>query len=101
VFAGEAQGRSGTDRVGGLKYDLDCARECQRVCTLSIQMGRMEGKVAFLTGAGTGIAKATAKAFAREGAKVAMFELNARAGESTAIEERRLTAAAVGCYVSK
>ena len=45
-------------------------------------MGRMEGKVAFLTGAGAGIAKATAKAFAREGAKVALFELNAEAGQS-------------------
>ena len=43
-------------------------------------MGRMEGKVAFLTGAGAGIAKATAKAFAREGAKVALFELNRDAG---------------------
>lgn len=51
-------------------------------------MGRMESKVAFLTGAGAGIAKATAKAFAREGAKVALFELNAEAGASAAAEIR-------------
>ena len=51
-------------------------------------MGRMEGKVAFLTGAGAGIAKATAKAFAREGAKVALFELNVESGESAAAEIR-------------
>lgn len=51
-------------------------------------MGRMEGKVAFLTGVGAGIAKATAKAFAREGAKVALFELNAEAGQSAEAEIR-------------
>ena len=32
-------------------------------------MDRMKGKVAFLTGAGAGIAKATAKAFAAQGAE--------------------------------
>lgn len=43
-------------------------------------MARMQGKVAFLTGAGAGIAKASARAFAREGAKVAIFEIDAEAG---------------------
>ncbi len=51
-------------------------------------MGRMEGKVAFLTGGGAGIANATAKAFVREGAKVALFELNAETGEKAAAEIR-------------
>ena len=51
-------------------------------------MGRMEGKVAFLTGAGAGIAKATAKAFAREGARVALFELNAETGAAAEREIR-------------
>ena len=51
-------------------------------------MGRMEGKVAFLTGAGAGIAKATAIAFAREGAKVALFELNVETGWSVEAEIR-------------
>lgn len=48
----------------------------------------MQGKVAFLTGAGAGIAKATAKAFAREGAKVALFEINREAGEAAEREIR-------------
>ena len=45
-------------------------------------MGRLDGKVAFITGAGAGIAKASALAFCREGAKVAIIELNAETGRA-------------------
>jgi NAD(P)-dependent dehydrogenase (short-subunit alcohol dehydrogenase family) len=45
-------------------------------------MGKLQGKVAFLTGAGAGIAKATAKAFAKEGARVAIIELNREVGQA-------------------
>jgi NAD(P)-dependent dehydrogenase (short-subunit alcohol dehydrogenase family) len=51
-------------------------------------MGKLEGQVAFLTGAGAGIAKATAKAFVREGAKVALAEINREAGERAEREIR-------------
>ena len=51
---------------------------------------RLKGKVAFLTGAGAGIAKATAKAYVAEGAKVAIIELNREAGEAA---EREIRAA--------
>ncbi len=47
-------------------------------------MARLQGKVAVITGAGTGIGRATAKLFAREGAKVVVAELNAESGEQTA-----------------
>jgi NAD(P)-dependent dehydrogenase (short-subunit alcohol dehydrogenase family) len=51
-------------------------------------MGRLDGKVAFLTGAGAGIAKATAKAYVKEGAKVAIIELNREAGQGAEREIR-------------
>ena len=47
-------------------------------------MPRLEGKVAVITGAGTGIGRATAKLFAHEGARVVVAEVNAEAGEQTA-----------------
>jgi len=47
-------------------------------------MARLEGKVAVITGAGTGIGRATAKLFAQEGARVVVAELNTEAGEQTA-----------------
>lgn len=53
-------------------------------------MGKLDGQVAFLTGAGAGIAKATAKLFAREGAKVALAEIRPEAGEQA---EREIRAA--------
>ena len=51
-------------------------------------VGRLNGKVAFLTGAGAGIAKATALACAREGAKVAIIELNRETGAAVEADVR-------------
>lgn len=47
-------------------------------------MSRLSGKVAFITGAGTGIGRATAILFAREGARVAIADINGPSGEETA-----------------
>ena len=47
-------------------------------------MGRLEGKVAVLTGAGSGIARAAAMMFTNEGAKVVIAEINEALGKDAA-----------------
>jgi NAD(P)-dependent dehydrogenase (short-subunit alcohol dehydrogenase family) len=53
-------------------------------------MGRLGGKVAFLTGGGAGIAKVSALEFVKEGAKVAIVDINEEAGRQA---EREIRAA--------
>ena len=48
--------------------------------------GRLEGKNAVVTGAGSGIGLATARRFAAEGARVVCVDLDAEAGEKAAAE---------------
>jgi NAD(P)-dependent dehydrogenase (short-subunit alcohol dehydrogenase family) len=65
--------------------------------------GSFAGKVAFVTGAGTGIGRATALAFAREGASVVAADLSEQDNRETArrIEEAGGRALAVGCDVRR
>jgi NAD(P)-dependent dehydrogenase (short-subunit alcohol dehydrogenase family) len=45
-------------------------------------MGRLEGKVAFITGAGSGIARSASQIFTQEGAKVVIAELKPELGQA-------------------
>jgi NAD(P)-dependent dehydrogenase (short-subunit alcohol dehydrogenase family) len=49
-------------------------------------MGLLEGKVAIITGAASGMGKATTLLFAREGANVVLADLNEKDGETVAAE---------------
>jgi NAD(P)-dependent dehydrogenase (short-subunit alcohol dehydrogenase family) len=67
------------------------------------QDGSFLGKVAFVTGAANGIGRATALAFAREGASVVGADVSEQKNQETArmIEELGGRALAVGCDVSR
>ncbi len=62
-------------------------------------MGALEGKVALITGAASGIGLATAQLFAREGAQVAMVDRNAD-GVHEAARELGASAAAISADVT-
>ena len=65
-------------------------------------MGRLDGRIAVVTGAGRGIGAAEAIKMAQEGARIAVLDLSAEAGQDTvhAVNDVGSEAIAVACDVS-
>ena len=62
-------------------------------------MLRLEGKVAFITGAASGIGREIALEFAREGANIAVADMNRQGAEDTAAEIEKIGSKAIGMAV--
>jgi len=77
-------------------------RESDMATTIN-DNGRFTGKVAFVTGAGSGIGRATALAFARAGASVVVADIGEQGNQETAhlIEQQGGRALAVKCNVTQ
>jgi len=63
------------------------------------QIGRLDGKVCLITGAGSGIGQASAKLFAREGARVVVADVDDRGAKSTVTAIRKAGGEAVAEHV--
>src|SRR5881409_2171279 len=77
-------------------------RESDMATTIN-DNGRFTGKVAFVTGAGSGIGRATALAFACAGASVVVADIAEQGNQETArlIEQQGCRALAVRCNVTQ
>ena len=62
-------------------------------------MARLEGKVAYITGAASGIGKEIALEFARQGARIVVADLNKQAADAAAAEIEKAGSKAIGVAV--
>src|ERR1041384_4288151 len=81
------------------RADLPWPKATQRN---GVHMGRLEGRVAFVTGAGRGIGAATAIRFAEEGARVALADIDVEGCQQVQAEIEKLgsEALAISCNVA-
>jgi NAD(P)-dependent dehydrogenase (short-subunit alcohol dehydrogenase family) len=72
----------------------------EQLLVMEINMNRFKDKVCYVTGAGSGIGKATAISFAREGGKVAVCDIDGENAQNTASEIIENGGEAIGLSVN-
>jgi NAD(P)-dependent dehydrogenase (short-subunit alcohol dehydrogenase family) len=96
--------RSSRQLLLGVFLALACNKQHEKEQEMTTnENGNFTGKVAFVTGAGTGIGRATALAFARDGAHVVVADISEQGSQETArlIEELGGRVLAVTCDVTR
>ena len=95
------QSRSSSAHDPHVDHNPEMSNEEEQMMAATNQAAGFAGKVAFVTGAGSGIGRTTALAFAREGASVAVADVSEQSNQETArtIEELGGQALALRCRV--
>src|SRR5579864_420118 len=84
--------------MGGSKPTVTIACDDRQLLSSTEEMttmGRLDGKIAVITGAASGIGRASAIRFASEGAAVVVADLNPQGGEETVAECKKAGGRAV------
>jgi NADP-dependent 3-hydroxy acid dehydrogenase YdfG len=84
-------------------HNAEMSNEEEQMMAATNQTASFAGKVAFVTGAGSGIGRTTALAFAREGASVVIADVSEQGNEETArmIKELGGQGLTVSCDVTR
>src|SRR5689334_20376605 len=91
-----------TDSQTPWRSESPITRHSVPVPLAEVSMANLDGKVAFITGAGSGIGQGTAERLAREGANICIAEIDLEGAEHTASTGREFgrEALVVQCNVA-